>query len=73
MSESTELTVSARCPHCSGIVTAYVLKRRDELLPALERGEMIELMHTAAASDHIWKLIGDDRANLENRLREGLI
>jgi hypothetical protein len=51
-------------------VTAFVLKRRDELLPALERGDTIELFHVSRATpsstqDHIWKLVGDDRANLE--------
>jgi hypothetical protein len=72
MMEPTEVTFLARCPHCGERVAATVLKRREEILPALARGEKVEALHVADR-DHIWELTNDDKANLEKALREGLL
>jgi hypothetical protein len=64
----------AYCPYCEGKVSASPVLPQDQLMVALAKDDVVEVVHlTEGTGDHKWKLIKQEKENLRRAIANGLI
>lgn len=67
-------TIQAVCDKCKKTVEANTLLSENTLWEAMDKGDEIQVMHLGDDGDqHIWKLTGQDRDNLQRARAAGTV